>query len=67
MEWTIVGANFLYALLGVILMFISYRAIDKMTPEVNFAEELRKGNVAVGIFIAALFLAIALIIGRALN
>jgi uncharacterized membrane protein YjfL (UPF0719 family) len=67
MEWTIVGANFLYALLGVILMFISYRAIDKMTPEVNFAEELRKGNLAVGIFIAALFLAIALIIGRALN
>jgi hypothetical protein len=38
-----------------------------MTPEVNFAEELRKGNLAVGIFIAALFLAIALIIGRALN
>jgi uncharacterized membrane protein YjfL (UPF0719 family) len=67
MEWTIVGTNFLYALLGVILMFVSYRAIDKMTPEVNFAEELRKGNVAVGIFIAALFLAIALIIGRALN
>jgi hypothetical protein len=34
---------------------------------VNFAEELRKGNVAVGIFVAAIFLAIAIIIGGALN
>ncbi len=67
MEWNIVGMNFLYAVLGVILMFISYRALDRLTPEVNFADELRKGNVAVAIFIAAIFLAIAIIIGGALN
>jgi uncharacterized membrane protein YjfL (UPF0719 family) len=67
MEWTIIGMNFLYAALGVCLMFISYRVIDKLTPQVNFAEELRKGNVAVGIFVAAIFLAIAIIIGGALN
>lgn len=67
MEWPIIGMNFLYAVLGVVLMFVSYRAIDKLTPEVNFAEELRKGNVAVGIFIAAIFLAVAIIIGGALN
>jgi uncharacterized membrane protein YjfL (UPF0719 family) len=67
MEWTIIGMNFLYAALGVCLMFISYRVIDKLTPQVNFAEELRKGNVAVGVFVAAIFLAIAVIIGGALN
>jgi uncharacterized membrane protein YjfL (UPF0719 family) len=67
MEWTIIGMNFLYAALGVCLMFISYRVIDKLTPQVNFAEELRKGNVAVGLFVAAIFLAIAIIIGGALN
>jgi hypothetical protein len=67
MEWTIIGMNFLYAALGVCLMFVSYRVIDKLTPQVNFAEELRKGNVAVGIFVAAIFLAIAIIIGGALN
>jgi uncharacterized membrane protein YjfL (UPF0719 family) len=67
MEWTIIGMNFLYAALGVCLMFISYRVIDKLTPQVNFAEELRKGNVAVGVFVAAIFLAIAIIIGGALN
>jgi len=59
--------NFLYAAMGVALMFISYKAIDWLTPQVNFAEELKKGNVAVGIFIAAIFVAVALIVGRALN
>ncbi len=67
MEWSIIGLNFLYAALGVVLMYLSYRAFDKLTPEVNFAEELRKGNVAVAIFIAAIFVSIALIIGGALN
>lgn len=67
MELSIIGLNFLYAVLGVILMYLAYRAIDRLTPEMNFAEELRKGNVAVAIFIAAIFLAIAVIIGGALN
>lgn len=67
MEWTIVGMNILYAVAGVVLMYLSYRAIDKLTPEVNFAAELQKGNVAVSIFIGALFLAIAIIIGGALG
>ena len=67
MEWSIIGMNFVYAILGVVLMYLSYRAFDRLTPEVNFAEELKKGNVATAIFIAALFLAIAIIIGGALN
>ena len=67
MEWSIIGMNFLYAVLGVVLMYVAYRVVDRLTPEVNFAEELRKGNIAVAIFIAAIFLAIAIIIGGALN
>ncbi len=67
MEWTIVGMNVLYAVLGVVLMYLSYRVIDRMTPEVDFNQELQRGNVAVAIFVAALFLSIAIIIGGALN
>ncbi len=67
MEWSIIGLNLLYAVLGVVLMYLSYRVVDKLTPEVNFAEELRKGNVAVAIVVAAIFLSIAIIIGGALN
>ena len=67
MEWKIIILNFLYAIMGVVLMFISYRVIDRLTPEVNFPAELNKGNVAVAIFIAAIFISIALVIGGALK
>lgn len=67
MEWSIIAINFLYAALGVVLMFVSYWVIDKLTPQVSFPEELKRGNVAVAIFIAAIFISIAMIIGGALN
>lgn len=67
MDLTIIVLNFVYAVLGVALMFIAYRVIDRLTPEVNFPEELRKGNVAVAIFVAAIFISVALVIGGALN
>ena len=67
MEWSIVGLNFLYAVLGVVLMYVSYRVIDRLTPQVSFPDELKRGNVAVAIFIASIFIAIAIIIGGALN
>ena len=67
MDWQIIAVNFVYALLGVVLMFLSYRVIDRLTPEVDFPAELRNGNVAVAIFIAAIFVSIAIIVGGALN
>ena len=67
MELRVIGLNFLYAGLGVILMYVAYRLIDIFTPSVDFQAELKNGNVAVAIFIAALFLSIAIIIGGALN
>jgi uncharacterized membrane protein YjfL (UPF0719 family) len=67
MEWAIIGMNVLYAVVGMVLMWIAYRVSDWLTPGVNFAEELRKGNIAAAIFIAAIFLSIAIIIAGALN
>ena len=67
MELRVIALNFLYAGLGVILMYVAYRLIDIFTPSVDFQAELKNGYVAVAIFIAALFLSIAIIIGGALN
>ncbi len=67
MQLSILAVNFGYAVFGVVLMFLSYRLIDMLTPQVDFPEELKKGNVAVAIFIAAIFVSIALIIGNSLN
>jgi uncharacterized membrane protein YjfL (UPF0719 family) len=67
LDLSILGLNFAYAILGVILMWVSYRIFDRLTPQVDFPEELRRGNIAVAIFIGALFIAIALVVGNALN
>ena len=67
MEWRIIILNFIYAAMGVVMMFAAYRIIDWLTPEVRFPEQLNRGNVAVAIFVASIFLSIALIIGGALK
>ena len=67
MEWTIIAVNFLYAALGVVLMYASFRVIDRLLPEVDLASELKHGNIAVAIVVGALFVAIAIIVGGALN
>lgn len=67
MQLSIIGINFIYAIGGVLLMYTAYRLIDILTPQVDFPEELKKGNVAVAIFIAAIFVSIAIIIGHSLN
>lgn len=64
MEIPIVVLNFVYAILGVMLMYFSYRIIDRLTPDVDFPLELQRGKVAVAIFIAVLFLSIAIILGN---
>ena len=67
MEISIIALNFMYAGLGVVLMYLSYRLIDWLTPQIDFTAELKRGNIAIAIFIAALFLSIALIVGGALK
>ncbi len=67
MEFSVIALNVLYAVIGVVLMFGAYRIIDRLTPQVDFPAELQKGNVAVAIFVASIFLSIAMIIGNALS
>ena len=67
MQLAVIALNAIYAVLGVVLMWVSYRLFDRLTPEVDFPQELKHGNVAVAIFIAALFIAIAIIVAGALN
>ena len=67
MQLSVIALNVLYAVIGVVLMYAAYRAFDRLAPEVDFPAELQKGNIAVAIFVAAIFISIALIIGKALG
>ena len=42
MQWSIIALNFLYAALGVAMMFVAYRVIDLLTPKVDVEEELSR-------------------------
>ena len=67
MQLSIVGLNIVYAIIGVGLMYGSYRLFDLLSTRIDFQEELQKGNIAVAIFIGSLFIAIAMIISGALG
>ena len=67
MQWTIIGLNFIYAAGGLLLMLFAYKVFDWLSPKLDFEAELKQGNVAVSVFIAAIFVGIALIISGSLK
>jgi putative membrane protein len=53
--------------LGLVLMFFAYKVFDWLSPKIDFQDELKKGNIAVAIFIASIFITIGMVIGGALK
>lgn len=51
-----------FGLLGIALLLLGFKAFDRVTPKLDIEAELTKGNVAVGIAVGALLLAISLIL-----
>lgn len=49
-------------LLAVVALYIGYSTFSKITKGMDETQELRKGNVAVGIIIAAILFAIAIVV-----
>jgi uncharacterized membrane protein YjfL (UPF0719 family) len=66
-NYEVVFGNLAYAAAGMLLMFAGLWIFDRVTPRVNFPDEIAKGNMAVAVIIAAFFLSVAYIIGRSLN
>ena len=56
MQWQIIVLNYLYAALGLVLMFFAYKVFDWLSPKIDFEDELKKGNIAVAIFVASIFI-----------
>ena len=67
MQWTIIGLNFIYAAGGLMLMLLTYKVFDWLSPNIDFEEQLKQGNIAVSVFIAAIFVGIGMIISGSLK
>ena len=53
--------------LGLIGLLFAYKLFDWMTPHLDFPQELAKGNLAVAIFLAGLFIGLGLLLGSAVK
>jgi putative membrane protein len=69
-EWLKPGAVFgsiLYALIGVVVFWLSFVVIDKLTPYNLWEELVEKQNVALGIVVGAMALGISVIVAAAVH
>ena len=70
LEWLKAGAFFgsiVYALVGVVVFWLSFVVIDKLTPYDLWGEIVEKKNVALAIVVGAMCIAIGLIISAAVH
>ncbi len=62
-----VGFAAAYGVVGIILAIVGYFLFDLVEWRINFAEQLKAGNLAVAIVVAAFILGICFIVGRSIG
>ena len=70
LEWFRPAAFFgsiLFALVGVIVFWLSFIIIDKLTPYDLWQEIVEKQNLALGVVVAAMCLGISIIVAAAIH
>jgi uncharacterized membrane protein YjfL (UPF0719 family) len=69
-EWlkpSVFGGSILYALIGVLIFWICFIVVDKLTPYDLWAEIVEKKNVALSIVVGAMCIAIGMIVSAAIH
>lgn len=59
--------SFLYSILGVVVFWVSFIIIDKITPYDLWGEIVEKKNIALSILVGAMCLGIAIIVAAAIH
>ena len=70
LEWLRPAAflgSILFALIGVLIFWLCFVLIDKLTPYDLWAEIVEKQNVALGVVVAAMCLGISIIVAAAIH
>ena len=62
-----VFGSVLFAVIGVVIFWVSFIVIDKLTPYRLWEEIVEKQNVALGLVVAAMCLGISLIVAAAIH
>jgi putative membrane protein len=59
--------SMLYALIGVLVFWVTFLLIDKLTPYDLWLEIVERRNVALGLVVAAMSLGISIIVAAAIH
>lgn len=51
-----------FGLLGIALLALGFKVFERVTPKLDVEEQLRQGNIAVGVTVGAVLLAIGIIV-----
>ena len=65
--WIGMGMAALYGLMGILLCAVGYKLFDWIETKIDFADEIKKGNIACAIVIAGFLIGICIIIGHAVG
>lgn len=57
----------LFGVLGIVMLALGFKVFEWITPKLKVEEELGKGNMAVGVVVAAAILGVALVVVRAIG
>lgn len=63
----VILASVLYALIGVVVLWVSFVVIDKLTPYKLWEEIVEKKNLALAVVVGAMFVAIGQIVAAAIH
>ena len=63
----VVGGTVLYAVIGVLVLWLAFLIIDKVTPYDLWKEIVEDKNIALAIVVAAMFIALGLIVAAAIH
>ena len=63
----VVGGTILYAVIGVVVLWLSFIVIDKITPYDLWKEIVEEKNLALGVMVGSMFIALGLIIAAAIH
>ena len=59
--------SMLYALIGVVVFWVCFIVVDKITPYDLWGEIVEKQNIALGVVVAAMCLGISIIVAAAIH
>ena len=63
----VIGGTMLYAVIGVVVLWLAFAIIDKITPYDLWKEICEDRNVALAIVVAGMFIALGMIIAAAIH